>query len=604
MVVMAAVLSRALVTIAMVIALLIPTAAGSGSAAPARAAGPLAVQAPVVGFQPGNIIADGVFFAFNTMSAAGIQSFLDSKVATCQSGYTCLKGFGMATTDRAADAMCPGAYTGRTWESAAQIIYNVAQACRINPQVLIVTLQKEQGLVTHTWPSDWRYTIAMGQGCPDTAECDARYHGFFNQVYGAAWQFKRYANPSGTSQYFTWYAPGRTWNVRYHPNTACGSSPVLIQNQATANLYYYTPYQPNSAALAAGRGEGDSCSSYGNRNFFSYFTEWFGSTQSVMTTAIPEKYAELGGENGRLGGVAGGIRCGLPDGGCYQLFQNGRIYWSPTTGAAHAIVGGVLGAYAGSGFERGPLGYPTTAEACGLPQGGCYQVFERGQIHWSPATAGQVTTGAVLAAWAWQGYERGALGYPMAGLRCGLPGDGCYQMFQGGRVYAARTGTHVVLEKVLTVWGPSGFERGDLGYPLSSERCGLTAGGCYQPFEGGRIYWLAGTPPQIIRPPVLETWGATGYENGALGYPLGGLRCGLPGDGCYQMFQGGRVYTSPIGGTRSVSGAILTYWGGQGFERGRLGYPTSAAACDGGGVCRQSFQNGVVTHTPGVGTAG
>ncbi len=64
---------------------------------------------------------------------------------------------------------------------------------------------------------DFRYTLAMGQGCPDTAACDKRYYGFFNQVYGAAWQLKRYANPAGTSQYFTWYAPGNTWNVRYHP---------------------------------------------------------------------------------------------------------------------------------------------------------------------------------------------------------------------------------------------------------------------------------------------------------------------------------------------------------------------------------------------------
>jgi hypothetical protein len=180
--------------------------------------------------------------------------------------------------------MCPSPYAGSGWESAAQIIFKVSQACGINPQVLLTTLQKEQGLVTHTWPSDWRYTIAMGQGCPDTADCDTRYYGFFNQVYGAAWQFKRYGNPPGTSQYFTWYSPGRTWSIRYNPNTACGSSPVYVANQATANLYYYTPYQPNSAALAAGYGSGDSCSAYGNRNFYNYFTDWFGSTRVANFT--------------------------------------------------------------------------------------------------------------------------------------------------------------------------------------------------------------------------------------------------------------------------------------------------------------------------------
>jgi len=237
-------------------------------------------------FQAGNIISDAAFFNSGSMSEAQIQSFLQSKVPTCQSGYVCLKDWYDTSRSTPADAMC-GAYSGGVRERASTIIFKVAQACGINPQVLLVMLQKEQGLVTHTWPSDWRYTIAMGQGCPDTAACDTRYYGFFNQVYGSAWQLKRYSNPAGTSQYFTWYAPGKTWNVRWHPNEACGSAPVYIQNQATANLYYYTPYQPNAASIRAGYGEGDGCSSYGNRNFYQYFTDWFGETQAPPPPAAP-----------------------------------------------------------------------------------------------------------------------------------------------------------------------------------------------------------------------------------------------------------------------------------------------------------------------------
>ena len=236
-------------------------------------------------FRPGNIISDEVFFDKNTMTEAQIQAFLQAQVPSCRSGYTCLKDWYDTSRTTSADAMC-GAYSGGVRERASRIIYKVAQACGINPQVILATLQKEQGLVTHVWPSTWRYTIAMGQGCPDTAACDTRYYGFFNQVFGAAWQFKRYANPAGTSQYFTWYAPGKTWNVRWHPNASCGSSPVYIENQATANLYYYTPYQPNAAAIRAYSGEGDNCSSYGNRNFFRYFTDWFGSTQGVPGAAF------------------------------------------------------------------------------------------------------------------------------------------------------------------------------------------------------------------------------------------------------------------------------------------------------------------------------
>ena len=225
-------------------------------------------------------MSDAVFFDSSTLSEAQIQSFLESKVSSCRSGYTCLKDYYVQTRSIAADPMC-GAYSGGGMERASRVIYKVAQACGINPQVIIVMLQKEQGLITSTAPSSWAYQAAMGQGCPDTAACDTAYYGLFNQVYGGARQMKRYANPPGTSNYFTWYAPGNTWNVQYHPNTGCGRSPVYIENQATANLYYYTPYQPNAAALRAGYGEGDGCSSYGNRNFFNYFTDWFGSTHSI-----------------------------------------------------------------------------------------------------------------------------------------------------------------------------------------------------------------------------------------------------------------------------------------------------------------------------------
>ncbi|MDZ8274549.1 S-layer homology domain-containing protein [Microbacterium aquimaris] len=243
-------------------------------------------------FEAGNIISDEVFFDSSTMTEAEIQAFLEEMVPSCQSGYTCLKDWYDTSRTTSADAMC-GAYSGGTRERASRIIYKVSQACGINPQVILATLQKEQGLVNHVWPSDWRYEIAMGQGCPDTAACDTRYYGFFNQVFGAAWQFKRYANPAGTSQYFTWYAPGKTWNILWNPNHSCGSSPVYIENQATANLYYYTPYQPNAAAIKAGYGTGDGCSSYGNRNFYQYFTDWFGSTQSQAPEATDTPFVDV-----------------------------------------------------------------------------------------------------------------------------------------------------------------------------------------------------------------------------------------------------------------------------------------------------------------------
>src|SRR5690606_21253441 len=166
-------------------------------------------------------------------------------------------------------------------------IYRVAQSCDINPQVLIVMLQKEQSLVTHTWPSAYRYTAAMGKDCPDTASCDPRSAGFFLQTYGAARQMQIYME----GRYFTWYAPGKTWNIRYDVEASCGSAPVYVANKATSALYYYTPYQPNAASLKAGHGLAEPCGSYGNRNFYNYFTDWFGSTQRSTFTMGDVKVA-------------------------------------------------------------------------------------------------------------------------------------------------------------------------------------------------------------------------------------------------------------------------------------------------------------------------
>lgn len=226
-------------------------------------------------FDPGYIVSDGVFFNSSSMNESQIQTFLQSQVPNCApvSGVQCLPAYTTSSTSRpaATGGQCQ-AYQGAASESASRIIFKVAQACGINPQVLIVLLQKEQGLITARSPSESRYRIATGYGCPDTAACDAQFYGFYNQLYKAAWQFREYAIHSNSWRYRVGTIP-----VQYHPNAGCGAPAVNIRNVGTAALYNYTPYQPNPAALANLTGSGDACSSYGNRNFWVYFSNWFGS---------------------------------------------------------------------------------------------------------------------------------------------------------------------------------------------------------------------------------------------------------------------------------------------------------------------------------------
>ncbi|WP_441413144.1 S8 family serine peptidase [Arthrobacter sp. 2MCAF14] len=195
-----------------------------------------------------------------------------------------------------------------------------------------------------------------------------------------------------------------------------------------------------------------------------------------------------------VGAAASVMVCGLRNDGCYEMYQGGAIVWSPATGA-HVSVGGIRAAWASTGYENGPLGYPTTNEACGLRDGGCYQMYQGGAIVWSPATGAHVSLGGIRAAWAATGYENGPLGYPTTNEACGLRDGGCYQMYQGGAVvWSPATGAHVSVGGIRAAWASTGYENGPLGYPTTNEYPAGN-GGVVQNYQGGRIAWspAAGT---------------------------------------------------------------------------------------------------------------
>jgi len=254
-------------------------------------------------FDPGYIISDGNFYDRYAMTELDIQNFLDSKIGTCNNS-NCLNVARTTSFNRPADAIC-GAYSGVANELTSSIIFKVQTACGVSAKVVLVTLQKEQGLLSNNEPSSSRLSRAMGYGCPDSASgaCDSEYGGLYNQIYWAARQFVRYSNPPGTSTYFTWYPVGSPVSILYHPDAGrCGAGAVTIRNKATAALYYYTPYQPNSAALSSDnlRSTGDSCSSYGNRNFWVYYNDWFGDP----TTPAGSAFGAITSSVGQAGGIA------------------------------------------------------------------------------------------------------------------------------------------------------------------------------------------------------------------------------------------------------------------------------------------------------------
>jgi putative cell wall-binding protein len=312
-----------------------------GENAPARAA------APTSAFDPGYIISDYEFYDKTAMSQADIQTFLNKECPT----NDCINSFGSDVNTNHTDPtnMCPGGYAGGDHESTAEIIYRVEQSCGISAKVILVTLQKEQGLVTARNPSSQRRNAAMGYGCPDTSGCDTLYSGLFNQIYDAASQFVRYGlRTSDNISFRTKFQIGVPYPIAYAPagrldehGVPCATQTVTVRNKATTALYYYTPYTPDPVALAT-TGLGDNCSSYGNRNFWLYYNEWFGSTTTTVPPSVTS-VARDGGED-RFGTAVAVSRDGYPTPGVPVVYvANGLDYPDAlTAGPAAAKQGGPL----------------------------------------------------------------------------------------------------------------------------------------------------------------------------------------------------------------------------------------------------------------------
>jgi hypothetical protein len=332
------------------------SASGSNDSSTSNAA--IARASVLEGFQAGRIINDTQFYNGTTMTAAEVQTFLNARVSlnncVTSGSLVCINAFTQTTTNKAGGPMC-AAYTGAANESAATIITRVGQLCGISQEVLLTLIQKEQGLLTTTAPTAAKYQKATGYACPDTADCDARYYGFFNQVYSAAWQYKYYLNPPESDGNFTRFPVGQTTAVRFDTEVSCGTTPVYIENYATKALYYYTPYTPNEASLASYPLEGDSCSSYGNRNFYAIYANWFGSPNS----GSDQYFTDVTDNNPFLPDVQWMARLGLSTG---TAVGDGTRQFLPENAVSRQAMAAFLYRYSGETFTP-----PATASFSDVP---------------------------------------------------------------------------------------------------------------------------------------------------------------------------------------------------------------------------------------------
>lgn len=625
-------------------------------------------------WKAGNIIGDAVFTDKSSMNVGQIQTWLDRRLQDCDYHGTQASEFG--GTDYDGDGVVTRAEYGRMRgnpapftclnnyyevpktspgptipassygqaarpsgsKSAAQLIYDAAQAYNISPRVLLVKLGTESAgpLTSDTWPFKNQYLYAMGAHCPDSgpggsANCDSNYAGFSLQMREAAKLLRWYLD-NMTKSWWAYKKPYATnyilWNV---VERGCGGSNVYIQNKATAALYTYTPYQPNAAALANVYGTGDNCSAYGNRNFWRVFSDWFGSTHYTTRGAIGAKFNAFGGNSGILGEPQMNEWCALTQGGCYQRFESGSIYWTSNTGAwvvrggirttwgsydsingpfryptadeqsiaggtrqlfqggdiywssgngAHGVRGGVKNRYVTLSGTASYLGFPTSSEI--IANNGVFQRFEGGNIYWSSDTGAWNTRGAIQSRYLVLQGTRSILGFPIADES--TVSGGSYQPFQKGSIYwSAATGTHQIYGAINSRYQALGGASGNLGFPTSAETGG--ANSSYQSFENGAIYWSPKTGAWPISNSMQSHYSAFGGNSGQLGHPIGSEK--ETSDGLYQSFENGAIYIKTGEDAQIVRGAIKSRYLKLGGSSSTLGYPTSGEIAVPGGVYQQ-----------------
>jgi len=184
-------------------------------------------------FNPNYIISDEDLVSYSSMTLSQIQQFLENK----RSGLAWYSAIDTDGINR----------------PASEIIWRAAQTNRINPKVILVTLQKEQSLIQATRPSQYQLDWATGYGVCDSCNVSdptlQKYKGFAKQV-------------DGTAGWKRWYLDNATilsWLKQPGQAYAIDTYTVIPANLATASFYTYTPHY------------------HGNYNFWKIWGEWFGT---------------------------------------------------------------------------------------------------------------------------------------------------------------------------------------------------------------------------------------------------------------------------------------------------------------------------------------
>lgn len=268
---------------------------------------PVAGSAQQAGFDPNNLISDERFADTATLGGAeGIQRFLEIKGSVLANTSTDFLVKLREPGDQGLKSRLPDPRPnlGRL-RTAAELIYDAASSAGLNPQVILVTLHKEQSLILGEFSTDAALQRALdrslGFGCPDEGGCQDIFLGFYHQLFGNFdGSGNRYIGmPASLVRSFYFEVGGvrvgrgpmvdannnafgngnrvrvsrkgdtiNLENTQGPPNNAAPTQTVTLSNFATTALYRYTPHVYN-----------------GNYNFWKFFTAWFRYANGTLMTS-------------------------------------------------------------------------------------------------------------------------------------------------------------------------------------------------------------------------------------------------------------------------------------------------------------------------------
>ncbi len=336
------------------------------------------------------------------------------------------------------------------------------------------------------------------------------------------------------------------------------------------------------------------------------------SPESDAADAINQAWDAAGGSNSAVGGRDGDVY--QVGDGYGQKFSDGKIFYSPETGA-HLIYGAILDKYESLGGPAdSDLGFPNSDEAAGRigpkSRGTTFGASDKPAIFWTPDTGAWAVRGAINAAWDKLGGSSGELGVPTEDER--YDGDLVRQKFTGGEVAWNRVSNTFTTDPPALAEQLAGLEvpldpttlinlawrgSGGLGGPLGARQGAQTpvgTDGAAQGYAGGKIFFSPQTGAHAVTGAILSKYESLGGPTGDLGYPTGAEVDGGVPNSRVNFFSAPDkpvIFWTPDTGAVVVRGAINAAWAKLGGATGPLGVPTEPQTVKGDTVT-QTFSGG------------